>query len=366
MGEYLEVGLMLPSTSGGLIIADATPPQNKPTWPLNRDAVLAAEVGGLDFVLSQVKWRGFGGPSKHWDSALESFTLMSALAAVTDRIRLYASVAVRTMNPAVVAKMAATNDEISSGRFGVNIVAGWNKYEYAQMGLWQDDSYFIDRYEYAAEYLSVLKQLWSQDRVTFKGRFFELDECLSWPKPAASLPIICAGQSGPALAFVAKEADFAFVGRLNDSVAQLKSITETIKAMGSAHGRSVGAYTLLTVIADETEATASARKQSYIDQRDDIAIEEFLRASGKDINRADYLKMDPAIATFMSVPSIASSYAGIAAYLDSLAAAGLSGVCLSFPDFATDVAMFVDRIQPLMASRRLAEPSYSLSREQTS
>ncbi len=350
--SYLELGLFLPSTSGGLIIADATPPQNAPTWPLNRDAVLAAEAAGFDFALSQVKWRGFGGPSRHWDAALESFTLMAALAAVTHRIKLYASIAVRTINPAVLAKMAATIDAVSAGRFGVNIVAGWNRYEYAQMGLWQDDSYFIDRYDYAAEYLTVLQRLWSEERVTFQGKYFTLDDCTSWPKPARPLSVICAGQSGPALDFVARAADFAFVGRLNDSLAQLQTTTETIRSLGASHGRSVGAYTLLTVIADETEAEARARKQSYIDRRDDTAIEEFLRASGKDINRADYLKMDPAIATFMSVPSIASSYAGVAAHLDALAAAGLSGVCLSFPDFASDVSIFGDRIQPLMASRR--------------
>ena len=71
MTEYLELGLFLPSTSGGVIIADATPPQNVPSWKLNKDATLTAEAAGLDFVLSQVKWRGFGGPSGHWDSALE-------------------------------------------------------------------------------------------------------------------------------------------------------------------------------------------------------------------------------------------------------------------------------------------------------
>jgi pyrimidine oxygenase len=352
VSENFELGLFLPSTSGGLIIADATPPQNKPTWSLNRDAVLAAEAGGFEFALSQVKWRGFGGPSKHWDAALESFTLMSAIAAVTDTIKLYASVAVRTINPAVLAKMAATIDEISDGRFGVNIVAGWNKYEYAQMGLWQEDSYFVDRYEYAAEYLSVLKQLWSHDHVTFKGKFFEFEDCASSPKPSRPLSIICAGQSGPALEFVARESDFAFVGRLNDTPEQLRGIAASVKAMGAAHGRKVGAYTLLTVIADETEAEALARKQSYIDRRDEVAIAEFLRASGKDINRADYEKMDPAIATFMSVPSVASSYEGVAAHLDMLADAGLAGVCLSFPDFSTDVPLFIERIQPLMASRR--------------
>jgi pyrimidine oxygenase len=355
MGDYLELGLFLPSTSGGLIIADATPPQNAPTWPLNRDAVLRAEAAGFEFALSQVKWRGFGGPSRHWDAALESFTLMSALAAITDRIKLYASIAVRTVNPAVLAKMAATIDEISGGRFGVNIVAGWNKFEYAQMGLWQDDSYFIDRYDYAAEYLTVLKRLWSEDHVTFKGRHFELDDCISWPKPRHPLAVICAGQSGPALDFVARAADYAFVGRLNDSVEQLGKIAASIRGMGAAQGRKVGAYTLLTVIADETEAAALARRQSYIDQRDEIAIGTFLGASGKDINRADYAGMDPAIATFMSVPAIATSYAGVAAHLDRLAAVGLAGVCLSFPDFEADVPIFAERVAPLMTCRRPVE-----------
>jgi pyrimidine oxygenase len=247
--------------------------------------------------------------------------------------------------------MAATVDEVSGGRFGVNIVAGWNKFEYAQMGLWQDDRYFIDRYAYAAEYLSILKRLWSEDHVTFKGQYFELDDCTSWPKPARPLPVICAGQSGPALDFVAREADYAFVGRLNDTVAQLGSIAASIRGMGAAQGRKVGAYTLLTVIADETEAAALARRQSYIDRRDDSAIQTFLRASGKDINRADYAGMDPAIATFMSVPAIATSYAGVAAHLDRLAAAGLAGVCLSFPDFAQDVSIFAERIAPLMICR---------------
>ncbi|MCB8881409.1 LLM class flavin-dependent oxidoreductase [Acidisoma cellulosilytica] len=351
MGGHLQLGLFLPSTSGGMIIADATPPQNKPTWQLNKNAVVAAEAGGFEFALSQVKWRGFGGPSGHWDSALESFTLMSALAAVTDRIRLYASVAVRTIHPAILAKMAATIDEVSGGRFGVNIVAGWNKFEYAQMGLWQDDNYFIDRYEYAAEYLTILQRLWSEPSVTFDGKHFQLQDCVSLPKPAQRLSIVCAGQSEGALDFVAREADYAFVGRLNDSPEQLRSVTKALRDRAAGRDRAVGAYSLLTVIADETADIALARKQSYIDRRDDVAIAEFLRASGKDINRADYAKLDPAVATFMSIPSIASSYAGVAAHLDALAEADLSGVCLSFPDFSTDVPIFIERILPLMKSR---------------
>ena len=354
MTDHLDLGLFLPSTSGGLIIAAGEPPQNKPTWALNRDVTLEAERGGMEFVLSQVKWRGYGGPSSHWDAALESFTLMSALAAVTTRIQLFASVAVRTMNPAVLAKMAATVDEVSGGRFGVNIVAGWNKFEYAQMGLWSDDDYYLNRYEYADEYLTILKRLWNEERVTFKGKYFDLDDCKSWPKPDRPLQVVCAGQSEGALEFVSRQADYAFVGRMNDTVDQLGAVAARISGMAAAHARDVKSYTLLNVIAGPTREAAQAEMAHYVANRDEEAIQEFLRVSGMDVNRADYLKLDPITITFMSVPYIADSYDNVAAHLDALAARGLRGVCLTFPDFATDVADFVANVMPRMKSRRRA------------
>lgn len=78
---------------------------------------------------------GFGGESQFWDYNLESFTLMAALAAVTERIKLYAPSAVLTLPPALVARMATTIDDIAPGRFGINIVSGWAPAEYQQMGL---------------------------------------------------------------------------------------------------------------------------------------------------------------------------------------------------------------------------------------
>lgn len=351
MTGYLELGLFLPSTKGGLIIAKGTPPQNEPTWELNRDVTLAAEAGGMDFVLSQVKWRGYGGETSHWDAALESFTLMSGLAAVTSRIKLFASCAVRTVNPAVLAKMAVTVDAIADGRFGVNIVAGWNKFEYDQMGLWSDDDYYLNRYEYADEYLTILKRLWSEDEVTFDGKYFKLNECRSAPKPRRRLPIICAGQSDGALDFVSRQSDFSFVGRMNDTPEQLGEVVRKIDGMASAHGRSVKSYTLLNVIAAPTDDEAQAERQLYVDNRDEAAIRNFLSASGNDMNRADYLKLDPATLTYMSIPCIAASYDNVASYLDRLAAQGVHGVCLTFPDFATDVPEFIGNVMPRMTSR---------------
>ncbi|WP_377296938.1 LLM class flavin-dependent oxidoreductase [Rhizobium sp. SGZ-381] len=355
MGNYLQLGLFMPSTTGSLIIAKGTPPQSEATWELNRDVSLAAEAAGMEFLLSQVKWRGYGGESGHWDGALESFTLMAAIAAVTSRIKLIGSVAVRTMNPAVVAKMAATVSDVSAGRFVVNIVAGWNKFEYAQMGLWSDDDYYLNRYEYADEFLHILKRLWSEESVTFKGKHFQLEDCRSFPKPRQMPEIVCAGQSEGALAFVAKEADYSFIGRMNDSAEQLGQVAAKISKLAEPHGRSVHSLTLLNVIAAPTDAEAQAEKAFYLENRDEVAIKEWMRVSGMDKNRIDYLHLDPEPATFMSVPYIVGSYEKVAAHLDALAVNGITGVCLAFPDFASDVPDFIANVMPLMKSRQRAE-----------
>ena len=137
----MEVGVFIPIGNNGWLVS-ATSPQYMPTFELNRAIVQRAEHYGLDFALSMIKLHGFGGATEYWDHNLELFTLMAGLAAVTERIRLYASVAVLTLPPAIVARMAVTIDSISNGRFGVNLVTGWQKAEYDQMGLWPGEAHF--------------------------------------------------------------------------------------------------------------------------------------------------------------------------------------------------------------------------------
>jgi alkanesulfonate monooxygenase SsuD/methylene tetrahydromethanopterin reductase-like flavin-dependent oxidoreductase (luciferase family) len=81
---------------------------------------------------------------------------MAGIAAVTRQIQLFASVAVLTMPPALVARMAVTIDSIAPGRFGVNIVTGWQPKEYKQMGLWPGDEHFARRYDHASEYVRIM------------------------------------------------------------------------------------------------------------------------------------------------------------------------------------------------------------------
>ena len=152
----MDFGVFIPIGNNGWLISENAP-QYKPSFELNKRVVVEAEKQGFAFALSMIKLRGFGGKTEFWDYNLESFTLMAGLAAVTERIKLYASTAVLTLPPALVARMATTIDSIAPGRFGVNIVSGWAKGEYSQMGLWPGDEYFRYRYDYATEYVRVLR-----------------------------------------------------------------------------------------------------------------------------------------------------------------------------------------------------------------
>jgi pyrimidine oxygenase len=119
-----ELGIFIPIGNNGWLISE-TSPKYMPTFELNKAIVQKAESYGFDFALSMIKLRGFGGKTEHWDYNLESFTLMAGLAAVTSKIKLFASSAILTLPPAIVARMATTIDSIAPGRFGVNIVTGW-------------------------------------------------------------------------------------------------------------------------------------------------------------------------------------------------------------------------------------------------
>jgi pyrimidine oxygenase len=116
----MDIGVFIPIGNNGWLISEDSP-QYKPSFDLNKQVTVRAEHYGLDFVLSMIKLRGLGGRTEFWDYNLESFTLMAGLAAVTSKIKLYATAPVLALPPAIVARMSTTIDSISKGRFGVNL-----------------------------------------------------------------------------------------------------------------------------------------------------------------------------------------------------------------------------------------------------
>ena len=354
----MQLGVFIPIGNNGWLIS-TTSPQYKPSFDLNRTVVEKAERFGFDFALSMIKLRGFGGPSEYWDHNLESFTLMAGLAAVTSRIQLFATIGVLTMPAPIVARMAVTIDSISKGRFGVNVISGWQEKEYSQMGIWPGEAHYQRRYEYCEEYVTIMKELWSTGHSDFKGEFFTMDDCRCSPLPSRPIPIVCAGQSDRGTKFAAEYADYNFVATtgLNEPTKIAGSVQRLVEAVATS-GRKCGALVLTMVIADETDEAAMAKWEHYKAGTDYEAL------AWRDGQAANDKKADKdatvgrfALTTKQKLPTsmgvLVGSYARIAAMLDEMAAVpGVQGAMLTFDDFVVGMEQFGTRIQPLMQSRR--------------
>ncbi|MBP0462356.1 pyrimidine utilization protein A [Roseomonas sp. PWR1] len=351
----MKLGVFLPIGNNGWLIS-TTSPQYMPTFELNREVTLKAERFGFDFALSMIKLRGFGGPSRYWDFNLESFTLMAGLAAVTTRIKLFASVAILSIPPALIARMATTIDAIAPGRFGVNIVTGWQKAEYEQMGIWPGEAHFARRYEYAEEYASILQDLWDDGVCDHKGEFFHMTDCRVAPTPSGKVDIISAGQSNRGMKFAAEYADYNFIsaGGIND-VAQVAPHTERLLAANAAAGRSCEAMLLMMIIADETDEAAMAKWNHYVEGTDVEALAWRDGQAAADVKAEAHSTVGRMVRSDR-VPTnmlrLIGSYETIARQMDELAAIpGLAGVMLTFDDYLVGMEQFGTRIMPLMTSR---------------
>jgi probable F420-dependent oxidoreductase len=123
---------------------------------------------------------------------LEAWTLLSALAAVTERVELGPLVACLGFHPpGLIAKMAATVEEVSGGRFVLGLGAGWNEAEYRAFGLPFDHR--VSRFEEAFE---IVWRLLGGERVTLDGRYWQTEDAVLLPPPRRR-PRLMVGSNGP-------------------------------------------------------------------------------------------------------------------------------------------------------------------------
>ena len=140
---------------------------------------------------------------------LEAWTTMTACAGVTRRVRLSGNVLCNSFrSPALLAKMGATLDVISGGRFELAIGAGWHEAEYRAYGFPFPRPGV--RVEQLGEAVRLIKRLWTGERVDFEGRHYQVTGGMCRPRPAQSpRPPIVIGGAGERkmLRLVAEEAD---------------------------------------------------------------------------------------------------------------------------------------------------------------
>ncbi|WP_089717456.1 TIGR03560 family F420-dependent LLM class oxidoreductase [Candidatus Entotheonella palauensis] len=182
-----------------------------------------------------------------WDAdsthrnCLEPWTLLTALAPLTTALRLGSHVTCNAFrHPSMLAKTVACLDTISQGRVDCGIGAGWNEAECQAYGI--PFPSVGTRMAQLGESVQILKQLWSQDRVTFQGQHYQLDNALCAPKPVQStLPLWIGGQGEQRLLrLVAQEAD-GWNMVLGCSVPEVRHKLEVLQRHCDALGRDMAA-----------------------------------------------------------------------------------------------------------------------------
>jgi probable F420-dependent oxidoreductase len=185
MMRPLRVGIQLPEV------------EREVRWPEIVAMARAAEEVGFDSIWlgDHLLYRGDGRPERGpWDV----WTQLAALAAVTERVKLGPLVACTAFHPpGVLARMAASVDEVSGGRLVLGIGAGWNEAEFRAFGIPYDRR--VSRFEEAFE---IVRRLLAGERVTFSGRFYSVEDAVLLPPSRRRVPLMV-GANAPRMLSIA-------------------------------------------------------------------------------------------------------------------------------------------------------------------
>ncbi|SNB61996.1 alkanesulfonate monooxygenase [Arboricoccus pini] len=215
-GPRFGIWALVSGATGSLFHPDDPPDA---TWERNRRLVLEAEALGYDSTL--VAQHLFHVRDERLDQ-LETWTACAGLAAITSRIEIIAAIKPYLFHPVVLAKMATQIEEISQGRFAINLVNAWYKPEFERAGIPFTDH--DDRYAYGREWIDIVRPLMEGRKVNTKGQHFEVSDYQLHPTGRyRPRPLIYAGgESSQARDLAAGVADTWFInGQPPEDVAAL-------------------------------------------------------------------------------------------------------------------------------------------------
>src|SRR3954467_8347391 len=193
----LKIGLFGANCSSGRAVT-TVPERWSGSWRDTLALAKMADESGIDFMLPIGRWKGYGGDTDYQGATMETLTWASGLLAATKRICVFGTVHAPLFHPLIASKEFVTADHIGEGRFGLNVVCGWNEGEFDMFGVEQRDH--EHRYDYAQEWIEVVKRALSPDNdFDYKGQYFNLKGVRLKPKPwGDARPMMMNAGSSPA------------------------------------------------------------------------------------------------------------------------------------------------------------------------
>ncbi len=347
--QKLKLGVFSVNCSYGVNISHA-PTTFRISWEHTLEIVRRADAMGFELALPVARWRSFGGSTDFNGESFETYTWAAGLAQATKNIMVAATSHVPTMHPIVAAKQATTIDHISNGRFALNLVMGWFTPEMEMFHGTQRAH--DDRYRYGAEWLSIVKRLWTEEQpFDFETADFHLRQAQAHPKPIQKPHpvLINAGHSPAATEFSTREVDFCFVG--NDSLDSVRAVAKRMRDKARTdHQRDIGICTSALVVCRETEAEARAAYQSIIDHGDRVAAGNLMKVLGiesQSFNERIEKYRERIVAGWGTNPVLGTPEQ-VTEQLGKMSSAGLDGVVFGFLDYNEELKYFDSAVMPLL------------------
>jgi alkanesulfonate monooxygenase SsuD/methylene tetrahydromethanopterin reductase-like flavin-dependent oxidoreductase (luciferase family) len=329
----LKLGVFSANADGGLTLT-RVPERWRAEWPDVVEVARMADRAGLEFFLPIARWKGFGGVTNSREWSFETLTEAAALAGLTERIALFATVHVPMVHPVFAAKALATIDHASQGRSGLNIVCGWNPEEFGCFGL----EMIEDRYGQGLEWFEIMTRLYtSPEPFDFKGRYYDLRGVSGKPNPLQQpWPVtLNAAFSAPGRDFAARAADCLFTTfvEIDQSHAQIADMRQR----SAATGRAVEAEAYYEHYAVVMEDTAGA--DHYMGNK-----AKFSSSHDPEAYRLHRKRFVGGAGTY---PLIGTPRR-IAEELAAISAVGFAGVALSFVNYKDELPYFIETVLPLL------------------
>jgi dimethylsulfone monooxygenase len=351
--QRLRLGLFGPNCSSGRYITLA-PERWSASWEDNVRMAQLADAAGIDFLLPIGRWKGYGGDSDYAGTSYETITWATGLLAATKRITCFGTVHVPLFHPLIAAKQMVTADHVGEGRFGLNIVCGWNEGEFAMFGLAQKDH--SGRYAQGQEWIDVVTRAWSEDDFDFQGAYYELRGVREKPKPyGGTRPLVLnAGRSPEGRAFALRNSDALFTQPGNagfDPAGLEAAATLVARAKADAHaiGREIELYTVGYVCCRPTRAEAEAYLHYIVEEHGDWkAVDNIMamRGVGTDLPREEYERVRSRYASNSGGFSLTGSADDVAEQLTLVSRMGYAGIALTLVNYADDLPFFAAEVLP--------------------
>ena len=356
-----KLGIFAANCSSGLAVTKA-PERWQATWDNNVRLARMADEVGIEFLLPIARWRGYGGATDFEGEAWETLSWACGLLAATRNITVFGTVHAPLVHPIFAAKQIVTIDHVAQGRFGLNIVCGWNQDEFDMFGAEQREH--DERYAFGEEWLAIIRRLWTEEiPFDFAGRWFKLTGAIGKPRPwgGAAPAIMNAGASTAGRAFGARNCDFVFTKLVEPELGE-KSIA-TIRAEAQRHGRAVGVYCSTHLVVRKTRAEAEAYYRRYAEELADWeGVDRLILMQGlytQSLPAEDYTRLRRRFSGGHGTYPIVGDPDHVASEIARISAAGFTGATIAFVDYLAELPYFaaevIPRLERLGLRRAVAE-----------